>query len=380
MNSSTRLATRAAFLVFALSGAACGGEDNSSEACSAESCAPGFFCDEGDGVCKCRTDDACADDTLFCNSFGTCQKRPQCRGNSDCEDDFICSAGERSGGNCIPATSCGFSIHCVLGEICDPATSTCRAGCRSTADCALGDICEGGSCIDGQPGNDCSRCSVDPVTGPDPDYCDYGESCSSASSSFQQCVPHSRSDDLCDYCNSQAGPGCPSSMACLIDPTGNTQAGDGYCATTCDTSAECPSGYGTCNGLILVANGQCSSSDPCDNGSECLIGAEDGIGVCGCMSQSDCDIFSDFCVAGLCINDFSRSCGTGEDCACTDGSCVGTNLPCASNTDCLLECRQSTVGDRTFGQCVSRTKVCGKDPGLSCDTLKNDPAQCSALY
>ncbi len=373
MNTVALRLTPLALLALA---AACGGEDAGTGCKADQDCPAGFVCLDGD--CKCRTDDSCPSGQ-YCNPYGTCQPRPACLGNDDCNPGFICNAADPTGGKCIPADTCGSSVHCPFNQFCNPSTQRCTPGCRSTGDCQLGWVCSAGQCTPGGTAGDCTTCPASPA--PDPTYCDYGETCSAQGA----CVAHPQRAGLCQACG-EALPDCASQLTCLVD---DTTANDNYCAPSCVTGADCPSGYEGCGGLSIVT-GECGGgvSGPCDctrtgtcpNGGRCVGGGEGARAYCECVSQDDCNFLAGACGAGLniCLTDFSTPCVTDEDCGCAGGRCLVGGFPCNTGADCRVSCVQVPYLDDSIGMCETNARACGKGEGVSCQELTQGVAECRA--
>ncbi len=373
---------RSLFLAF-LFATSCTSKDQSGICKSDADCDAGFVCQTETGTCRCNTDDACGPGK-YCNTFGACQDRPPCLGNDDCAEGEICNSFDRSGGACIPATSCGSSVHCELDHYCakvagtDPPQYTCKPGCRSHGDCELGKVCIGGTCTDAGSSSDCSLCPTTPD--PDPNYCDYGELCSNTG----ECTTHPKKSALCQSCDDMTP--CTDDTVCMVD---NEQAGAYYCSALCNVDSDCPSGFDSCGGIAIVVK-RCSSDADC-GAAKCLGSAEAASAYCGCASQADCDIYSASAIGfelcqkfggqGSCWPD-SAPCNTSSDCACdtSSGTCIGTGLPCTGPSDCSLTCVQYQVGDVTVGSCETTKKVCGKTSGLTCAEFKSGDAPCRSVY
>ncbi len=381
---------RALVIGLGLTLAACGG--GAAGPCETDAdCGGRLACIEGE--CRCRTDDACSSGE-YCNPFGTCQPRPPCLGNQDCEAGFICNSSDPSGGKCIPDGQCGASSHCAFNFYCDTAAAppVCVPGCRASGDCQLGYICSGGACVRAASGTDCFLCPTDPR---DASYCDYGEVCTAGG----QCQSHSQSTSLCLDCTAS---NCPAGLTCLID---DAVVGGNYCSPSCTADTDCPSGYNLgCSGLSLVSPLSCSDPTafgPCDctdgsacpNGGRCLQAAEGQNAFCECLTQADCDFFAGICepTFGVCLisctgaGDTSCarygttctnflglawlcgpvSCESDSQCLCLQNRCVGTDLACTSASQCQVSCDE--------GSCVTNARACGKDTGVMCTDLR-DPA------
>ena len=283
----------------------------------------------------------------YCNTWGACQSKPPCLTNRDCEPYEICNSADTTGGKCIPASQCGSSVHCELNQYCDPITQNCQPGCRNTGDCQLGHVCVSNSCVDGAMGNDCTQCPTSPE--PDSTYCDYGEICNTRG----ECVSHAQQSSLCRTCNTASLNRCPDSMLCLLD---NAVLGAEYCAPFCQSNLDCPSGYESCNGLQIAANGQCRTDSDCAGARQCLGSAEGVVSTCSCLTNNDCPQTRATCVFGSCGN-------------------IGN--PCSTNADCVVECVLSDNGTgNVVGMCETKAKACGKGEGMTCNELKNDQADC----
>jgi hypothetical protein len=360
------LCCSAVLVVASFSHASCTSQNLDS--CKADAdCDVGFFCNSG--VCLCRTNDACGVGQ-YCNPFGSCQARPPCLGNQDCNADEICNSADlRTGGSCIPATSCGAGVHCPFNNYCSKpstdAAGTCQPGCHSTGDCQLGDVCAGGACTSGGTASDCTLCPATPL--PDASYCDYGELCSAQGT----CQAVSHASAMCATCShgglfDPAVPCSSDNAICILD---NEVSGAEYCAPSCLLDSDCPNGYaeGGCGKLTLVdPNNKCTATHTCSNGAVCMVSAESADAYCGCVSDSDCVVgFSATCEAGSMFMpcDYTKCCSN-------------SGLPCSTVADCDVTCEQVPYGEGTAGVCLTKIGACGKDQGSTCETIKTTPADC----
>jgi len=194
---------------------------------------------------------------------------------------------------------------------------------------------------------------------PDPTYCDYGEVCTQAG----RCVDYTQRSNLCGECGEMFGPSCTDKNICLIDDEGTGN----YCAPSCETDFDCPSGFaGGCHSLSIImgecggmfgSEGPCECTNvPCSGARKCERDPESNRGFCECIGDSDCATMG----------------GT-----CSGGRCTGTDLPCDNSTDCAVTCVQTPALDgSSYGHCLTASKACGKETGLSCDTIKNGTAEC----
>ena len=341
-------------------------------------CDPGQYCQTESNMCRCRTDDACGEG-MYCNPFGACQDRPPCLSNDDClalnGPGFICNTLDRSGGACIAADACGANVHCQFNQRCDRTSGQCVNACDETGDCQLGLVCvkgaDGrGTCQAGSAA--CSLCPTRPDA-PDSAFCDDGEVCSLDGN----CVAANHKADLCRACDENTR--CATGMICLIDP--EMTSGE-YCANGCKTNSDCPNGFNSCNSLSLVMPGaECTNTGTCANGGRCLQEPETNRAFCECVSASDCSLCQEWIGFGLTMCPDGSSCTTAADCIkCVSGACMGTDLPCTTNQDCVIECSAEPAGSGdTIGMCQTVAKACGKDSGLLCSDVQNGAAVCQGL-
>ena len=354
-------------LMLALSLYGCSAQESTGDCVEDIDCGPGLFCTD-QNTCACTTDDLCElalGEGYFCNNFGSCQVRPPCLGNQDCEADEICNAS--NGGECIPADSCGSTVHCDFNEYCNPTTGQCESGCRNEGDCQLGYICLEGQCSPG----DCSSCPNNP---PDATYCDYGELCTEQG----QCIPHSLASVLCQTCSQTSS--CPLDSICLLDDMVQNSA---YCAPTCDEDIDCPNGYPGCGKVQVVTQQGCAVDQDCVSGGRCLGAAEGTLTYCSCMRNSDCmdPQVDTFCLGGICATDFVTSCSQGVDCLCSLGECINApGIRCNNGADCATSCafEENSNGD-SIGICQTNWKVCGKEQGKTCTELRSGDSDCNSL-
>ena len=331
------------------------------EGCTTDSdCKAGLFCQSGN--CLCHTDDACGAGS-YCNAFGSCQVRPACLGNQDCDAHEICNSADPSGGACIPATDCGSGVHCPFDQYCNPTTKKCEPGCRSTGDCALGKVCAAGQCITGGTASDCTICPASPD--PDPRYCDTGEICSAQG----ECVASQYQSQLCSDCT--ATNSCPGNLTCLIDPeTSNSN----YCAPSCKLDIDCPAGYVGCGGLSLVFK-ECSTAADCTNGGDCLGKTESNRGYCACTGSPDCDPYAGICQTSM----LGGACGLSYCDTRQAGSCsrYGSDVQCQDQKSGLCPALFGS-GHCQFRQCEGAADCAIYGPGVSCSGGMCTGASCTS--
>jgi len=375
--------TRSVFFVTAFGlaastvGTGCTASPATGEGCASDADCPGALtCDKPTGACLCATDDQCEEGQI-CNSYGSCQRRPPCLGNHDCDPDEICNSSDPSGGACIPrptdgvGAACGDGAHCDFGQYCElmdgGSTGSCVLGCLSTSDCNLGDVCVEGQCT---PSN-CEFCPKDPA--PDVRYCADGDRCVNG-----LCVPYTPETTragACGRCNELFSEHCNDGLMCLLDrescscidgqcyPDGGTctTADDcdfcdiDYCAPRCDTVADCPAGFTAGCEAWRAVGGPCRDDGTCDSGAPCWRDSESDIGYC-LLNASTCE------------NEIN------QDRVCQNGRCMTTcvgdicfndlDLPCDTDWSC-----QSTFVERQegWGVCEGNMKACRKDAGVLCE-------------
>ena len=338
------------------------GQNSDQEGCSEDADCPGrLICEQA--ACVCTTDDTC-ENGFYCNNWGSCQPKPPCLSNADCDDGEICNTSALSGGTCIPRENCASDVHCDFNEYCDLVTSTCQSGCQDEGDCQLGHLCQDGQCVAGE----CSLCPTSPE--PNSEYCEFGDVCTVSGS----CSPHEAKNSLCSDCTLSGS--CGDGMICLLD---DLQAGANYCAPTCETEADCPNGYRGCGGVQLVTQTGCSSDSDCTNGGQCVFSAEGDLSFCTCVADNDCvPDLTGLCLIGTCISDFTTPCSQDSDCLCTNGECANLpGFPCTSGADCMSSCQQVDNGQGgTLGICETNIRTCGKGEGMSCSELTSGDAPC----
>jgi hypothetical protein len=321
------------------------------EGCASDSdCKAGLFCQSGN--CLCRTDDACGKGS-YCNPYGSCQIRPACLGNQDCDSGFICNSADISGGACIPANDCGSNLHCTFDYYCNPNTNKCDLGCKTASDCQLGKVCAGGQCIANGTAADCTICPASPD--PDPRYCDPGELCTDQG----QCVASQYQSQLCIDCT--ASNTCGGNLICLIDQETNDT---NYCAPSCKLDVDCPAGYSGCGGLYLVF-AQCNTAADCTNGGECIGRSESNRGSCACVGSQDCDPYPGICQLSPFGGD--GACGLSYCKVGQAGSCsrFGNDVQCQDQKANLCSAIFGS-GNCQFRQCARPADCAVYGPGVTC--------------
>ena len=383
---------------------------------AAEDCAASeTTCDTDQSICICTSDIAC-DDTSFCNSLGTCQKRLACGSNIDCSEGAFCNS---ISGRCLDESSgsslsCGAASHCPLGTLC--REGVCEEGCLADGDCELGEVCRDETCLasgSGQP----TLCS-------NSDFCAYGEICDGNG----QCQTDLRGP----YCRACTDPtlanpfpcGTPLNR-CLLD---TREGGSRFCGVDCsgasDARGGCPSGF-VCNDVVVLTRATCRNSaecrclrsqmtlstrtcslpTPCEaigaeacveigapecNGgdlggvADCIVAGGEAEGHCTCLADGDCSN-GGRCIGGRCCSGTIRpeeglQCVLGEGqtegfCTCASDEDCGQDLCDAASGSCQLTGQSCTPGadDCAAIACVEGRchigRNCAPEEGLTCSQL-----------
>ena len=273
----------------------------------------------------------------------------RCASNADCAISALGPVCDTSTGVCAQCTP--SQDMCPPGQLCEPATNTCVAGCTSDADCAaggvtrcdaatrrcvgctadadcaLGTVCRTGACVPG-----CSESHA----------CGVGQTCCAG-----QCADLQSSAASCGAC----GNACADGAACCA----------GACLSVTNDVANC----GRCGNACTAANGS-----PACTGGVCAVGTCDaGFGDCDRAAGNGCeaDLASDSMHCGAC----GRACTSGPNATsrCMMGRCV--NECAAGFGDCdgnaANGCEASTADD---------TRNCGAC-GNACPGGANATARCA---
>jgi len=347
-------------------------------------CDNGSYCDGAEvcnaGTCEAGTPPVCEDDGLFCNGAEACNEATDsCAGTPPvCDDALYCNGAETcnettdqcddgtapnpddgvgcTDDSCNETTDlidnlpnngiCDDGLFCTGDETCDvvndcqPGSDPCPGGsCDESNDVCIG--CGDGVC---DPGEDCTSCTADCISGELP-----GASCGNG---------------LCEAGDGENGVTC--SADCNAKLTGKPSNrfscgfGDGYAPDGCGDS-RCTSGGFACTEV------------PVDSGSYCC-----GDAMCeGAEDSSSCEI--DCSSTPFCGNDITEQ---GEICdgadlngdTCADVGFSGGTLACQGN--CLnYDTSNCTSNECTLGQpgdsCSSNSECCsdkcnGKPGNMTC--------------
>jgi len=210
------------------------------------------YCDQASGSCKCLNDNGCpAGD--YCNSLNFCQS----------------------------ASACTTNLDCPVGDFCNVNTNVCTGvvpgACATNADCnyiqpspipGFGEVCQSGFCIPGCYAD--ADCPIQPTAADLPKPSCVGANLSVSPPVLGSCQPSCTSNDSCpvnSFCNPDGT--CsynPSNLNCqgCANQPGDCNSQSNYsclqfiiegqtalfCGSTCNTDADCPSGFG-CSGIII---------------------------------------------------------------------------------------------------------------------------------
>ncbi len=290
-----------------------------------------------------------------------------------------------------PDAGCG----CDAGTFCDPGAGPSCLNCLTDADCTgAQSVCQNSAAVLNY--GQCVDCTEAEPTCPPGELCDL-----SLGKTYQQCVPDCRAQDggcalplYCSHvtgtCTSQctADADCPSVLPrCRVGSGHCVEClGPGDCSFSqpgcytylnqcggCDLDADCPTGM-TCNPGGMCA---CTATPQCGgNAPQCVIGAGDDAGLCGCATDDDCASQQAVCApqgsAGACLAPCNDG---GTDCVALNQSCdldSGLCGPCTSDSQC--------AGDPRGSYCQLNPGVCGCQSSADCaPTLvcSNDyPSRC----
>ena len=307
--------------------------------CAAGKCQKGAAVDCS-GVAKACQVAACK--STGTNSF-TCAVTLAVDG-TPCDDGQLCTEGDAcKAGQCTSGTKphdcSGMATLCANGA-CDKTGNAGTGACVPVAKneggscnaddngCTVGDICLSGTCVPGQPPNDCDSLTAACATG----------ACKSTGGATYTCVGAPKKDKLpceadnngCTVGDSCAAGACKAGTA--QDCSAKTSA-DGCLVGTCkslgasaNTCITAPAPIGqSCNS----DNNGCTKGDACNKDGACLPGP-----------AVDCLAFTGTCSTGVCQ---SKGASTFV--------CNGNNKP--DGTSCDADTNGCTVGDKcTAGKCV----------------------------
>lgn len=312
-------------------------------------CPGGFLCGPA-GTCQrlCVTDDDCPNaENSSCNpeaggaGIAACS---QCTFPSDCpEERPHCTAA----GRCV---ECGDDSQCeengqVVGKVCDPATSSCIAGCKSERDCKLGERCEGAT-----------------------------------DDAFGLCVECSENTETIDCAPRAPRVRCePGTRHCVECLENRDCAGRGQCDVLTKTCVECTSNDG------------CDPGNICDQSTlTCVPGCVGGKGDRNCPTDTVCDASQGD--RGVCVDCLSdgdcprahiceaKSCYPG--CRTSEAQCAA---PAPSEGEPVAIDVYCDPTRAAFGECVEclTDDHCGADQVCDADAkrcrCKREGESCSAM-
>ncbi len=254
----------------------------------------------------------------------------------------------------VDSGACGTAWDCPDDEACDTTTHMCTTACSASQPCQSA-CCNGGTCAPGNTqaacgyaggfygGGLCWNCGSTGTCGAGNCTCLDAADCSEASIGHA-CVPN-QNLGVGSFCGCQVDTDCPS-------------------GAVCDTSG------GQCFSCV-VDNHTIGVASDC--AEDCCSRVCSGPGICGCQSDSDCQVPPAYappptngplcntatheCVACLADSD----CGSSGPCDVTTGNCAG----CTGCSGCV-------VG----GDAVDETSACATD---CCGTVCSTGTTCGCL-
>jgi len=299
---------------------------------------------------------------------------------------------------CDPATStcvagCDDANDCAVDTTCDPATHTC-VGCIDDTQCPLGQTCQGNACAAG-----CTQqhgCPIDQaccsgacvLTDSDPANCGSCGFACDLPNATSSCVGGKCSLEAClqgwENCDQKAANGCEANTCpcapnatepCYTGPAGTQDVGPCHGGTrTCNDSG---SAWGPCEGEVVPTQESCFT--PIDD--DCNGAVNEGGTGCVCTPKSTGACYTgDPSTRGVgACSDGSRTC---SDDGTAWGACEGETLPtaetCATSVDddcdgqvneaggvgCLctpgssVSCYGGPAGTQGVGVCKAGTQTC----------------------
>ena len=285
-------------------------------------CGAGEVC-EGMNICPCGVDCAAPDQA------GTCVEEPLicCEEDGDCDPGWACAGG--------------------TSPVCKPTPEP--GECWSTEDCSGVDVCVdillcpcGLECdLVDTPGT-CQEAGK-PPGGP-------GACCVTEGDEYPPCAPGlsclTPKGDTLGTCHQ-----APADGFCYVDSDCG-EAGQCKGASICNCLMNCVSSTGFCS--EVTGNTCCGAASPC-SGEQVCVGPENG-SVCkdpateGCWNDLDCGA-NEYC-KGAVVCACNTACVAPDQqgfCAPSEGG--GSNLCCASDSDCMMGATCAVESGASDGTC-----------------------------
>lgn len=352
-------------------------------ACSGGTCVATDTCDTDPDDCQVETCDVAGDTCVSSDAAN----------NSPCDDDDLCTTGDRCLNGSCDATG---TETCDDGNDCTDTSCDPGSGCLFDAvDCSDGSACTDDLCapvggcsnptISCNDNNACTSDSCDPATG-----CintDTSASCADAN----QCTADS-CDPIAGCINdtvAMEGTGCNDSNACNVGETCQSGACTGGVAETCDDSEFCttdtcdPStgcqftartGVACDDGIDCTQNETCNSSGTCATGTpnDSLCNPYDTVcaeALCTGSSGTGCNLFPAAKVDFVC-RPATSVCDVAEECDGVSSTCPNDAFA-SSSTECVAaSCSGGVQTDQLF--CSGTTATCGTPNTVDCMGLACD--------
>ncbi len=360
--------------------------------------------EEEEIVTECTEEGQPCNDGNPCTLRDRCDENLVCTGTPDefaaCNDGNPCTLGDRCNvvGKCVgSAKSCadlGPAPVCHLAAACDIADGVCKfnvapngQSCNDGKFCTTEDSCDDGVCLGhGPPPCDAPGDEECIIYGCDEenDLCqwnkDDGTPCttsgnlcySGAICESGECVPDLDTAVVCADDNICTRDECSSSEGCVFPAIPGKVCNDGLTCTIndrCDTQGECVAEAYDCS-IPFGEPGQCrmwECREPDSTGGD---GDDEGEIAEGSGAEGEpvCASIADPALENQSCND--QSVCTNND-LCTQGECVGTELPCGNDENTCVEWSCDPVTGCNFEQLPENTPC---DDDLPC--TEND--RCSA--
>lgn len=348
--------------------------------CTTDSCNPKLGCSNQNNTAACSDGNPCTDGDI-CNN-GVCRaglNSCSCAGDGDCEqydDNDLCNGQIRCiGDKCVidqtTVRKCAASQDSCIANACDPATGFCRETpanqgsiCDDEDPCTINDVCRDGVCA-GNPtecddGNPCTTDLCNQISGCSHEYntesCDDGNACTSDDvCAFGACVGTRQVECGCildaDCAPLEDGNPCNGRLncvdhICVVDPATVVRCTDPF-GKPCQRSA-CNPATGRCAVVNLPDNRPCVDDNSCTFDEYCSQGECVGTEI-PCNDGNLCT--EDFCDQyGGCFHSYNTApCEDGDPCSvedhCLNGSCTpGTDRECDDGKPCTLDLCSPTIG------------------------------------
>ncbi len=272
-----------------------------------------------DGMFTCRMGQQCSE-TLGC---------VQCLTNANCPPAGALNANLKV---CVLGSCevCGADTDCAAGQVCEPATHTCRASCivDGGANCAMrggAPICDmtTGACVGCVTAKDCTN-AMRPVCDP----------------TTQQCVQ------------------CGANADCAAEMTNKVCDTASATCVACLANTDCPAARPACNATTHTCQAGCTANAQCATSTGGVLPICDTAnGRCvECQTAAQCPGTGAMCTANVCTGGMggAGTCNTPADCSPDGGGATpycsgpgGRCVECLVRANCPANAR-ACVNNRCF--------------------------------